>query len=246
MKTKLHFARFEFKYILPRSLRDQVESETRFFLEFDPFVAERRHHRYFVRSLYFDDPAFTSFHDKLDGLHTRSKFRVRTYADNPEEQAPVFLEIKGRHNNLVLKHRVQLDTRERPLNEVGNSLERRILSSAPDTPVREPFEYELFRKRIMPVALIDYWRRPYLSKYDPEFRLTFDEELSATKCQTLFPGYQATRKALLQGYTVLEVKFRYHIPSWFHRIILSYQLQRISISKICVGIETLGLAHADA
>jgi len=105
VSSPLHFARFEFKYILGAQKRREVESDLLYFLEYDPFVEHRDNHRYFVRSLYFDDPNFTAFHDKIDGLHSRSKFRLRTYAFDSKETAPIFLEIKGRHNNLVFKHR---------------------------------------------------------------------------------------------------------------------------------------------
>ena len=44
----------------------------------------------------------------------------------------------------------------------------------------------------------------------------------------------------------MEVKFRYHIPSWFHRIIQSYELRRVSISKICAAMETLEMAERPA
>jgi hypothetical protein len=48
-------------------------------------------------------------------------------------------------------------------------------------------------------------------------------------------------RALVPGYTVMEVKFRYHMPSWFHRIIQAFELRRVSISKICTGTQALGL-----
>ena len=243
MKTKLHFARFELKYVLPKALRDEVERELQFFLEFDPYVENRPDHKYFVRSLYFDDPVFSSFHEKHDGLHTRSKFRVRTYTDDPNDTTPSFLEIKGRHNNLVFKHRVPLQTNGSGILESGEDFTNKIMEIADQSPVKNQFEYEIYRKQILPVALVDYWRRPYISKYDPEFRLTFDERLYGTETQSLFPVSGDTRRALVQGYTVLEVKFRHHIPSWFHRVIQSFQLQRVSISKICEAVETLELTE---
>ena len=89
--------------------------------------------------------------------------------------------------------------------------------------------------------LIDYYRRPYISKYDPEFRVTFDEQLYATRTESLHPPEYAPRRSVLKGFTIMEVKFRFHVPSWFHRIIQSYELHRISVSKICSGIETFGL-----
>ena len=44
-KTKLHFSRFEFKYVLPKDMRDEVESELQHFVELDDMEAEIRSHR---------------------------------------------------------------------------------------------------------------------------------------------------------------------------------------------------------
>jgi len=241
--TKLHFARFEFKYILHKKLRDEVESELQYFMGFDPFVEDKPDYRYFVRSLYFDDPAFSCYYDKTDGLRTRSKFRLRTYTETPEDTiVPRFLEIKGRHNNLVYKHRVQCDLNGNQAHIAGDQLSRKIIANTDPAPVANQFQYELYLKQLTPVVLIDYLRRPYISKYDPEFRLTFDEELRGTSTARLFPTSTETGRAILPGYTIMEVKFRYHVPSWFHRIIQSFELQRVSISKMCKGVEICGLA----
>jgi len=239
----LHFARFEFKYILPAQKRQEVEGDMRFFLEYDPFVADRPDHRYFVRSLYYDDPVYSAFHNKIDGLHSRSKFRLRTYSRELEETVPMFLEIKGRHNNLVFKHRASVNKDENDWAVLKNhQLSEILLKQTEASAVRDQFEYELLRKQLSPVALIDYQRRPYISKYDPSFRVTFDERLMATQTQCLFPGVRYSAKNIMAGYTVLEVKFRHHLPSWFHRIIQTHELRRVSISKICSGMETLGMA----
>ncbi|MDX8390837.1 MAG: polyphosphate polymerase domain-containing protein [Mariprofundaceae bacterium] len=244
-KSKLHFSRFEFKYILPKRLRDQLESELQYFLKFDPYVEAQPDRKYFVRSLYFDDPSLTAFHDKHDGILSRSKFRIRTYTSEREEDIPCFLELKGRHNNLVYKHRVEIEKNSlSTLRRIeGKAVAEHLLKHAGTSMVRDQFEYNLLRKHLYPVALIDYQRRPYISKYDPEFRLTFDDSLHCTQTTALFPNSHERQRQMLSGYTVMEVKFRYHIPSWFHRIIQSFELQRVSISKICEGIETLGIAE---
>jgi hypothetical protein len=240
---KLHFARFEFKYLLSSQLRKELESELKYFLEFDPYVVKQPHHQYFVRSLYFDDPSYSAFFDKVDGIHTRSKFRVRTYTKVPGDGTPQFLEIKGRYNNLVLKHRVQLESSGLTGDVRSDQLSKDLLQLVPSSAVGQKFEYELFRKQLRPVALVDYLRRPYISRFDPEFRLTFDSDLSTTMTRSLFPDSQERVRKMLPGYTVMEVKFRRTIPAWFHRLIQAYELRRVSISKICKAMESLELAQ---
>ena len=242
--SPLNFARFEFKYILSAAKRARLERDLLYFLEYDPFVEHRENHTYYVRSLYYDDPAFTAFHDKIDGLHSRSKFRVRTYSQTFDDAIPIFLEIKGRHNNLVFKNRTPVLTKEENWMDIkGSDLSEAILSRTEQCAVREEFQYNLYRKRIVPVALVDYERRPYLSRYDPSFRITFDEMLSTTRSAGLFPSNGQTSKKVIAGYTVMEVKLQNRLPSWFHRVVQTHELQRISISKIVTSMETLGLAH---
>ena len=107
----------------------------------------------------------------------------------------------------------------------------------------DQFQFGILKRRLAPVGLIDYQRRPYVSKYDPTFRITFDEQIAAFNADNIFPESRAQGRDVLSGYTVLEVKFHHHMPSWFHRVIQAHQLKRVSISKICSGMEVLGLAH---
>ena len=231
-----HFDRFEFKYLLNAKLRNDFESELLAFMDLDPYVDKQQHSEYFVRSLYFDTPQLQCFYDKVDGLKRRHKFRVRTYTDTPSPETPQFLEIKGRYNQFVFKHRVELEYQD-------ESLERRLRHQALNSTVIEQFQFEYFKRQIRPVALIDYWRRPYISKYDPEFRLTFDHRLQATATRELSPHEGEDRREFLSGYTVMEVKFKRQFPAWFHGLLQAYELERLSISKICRGMEALGIAE---
>lgn len=225
-------------------MRLELESELRYFLEFDPYVRSQPNHQYHVRSLYFEDPHNSCFYDKVNGLHSRSKFRVRTYTKDQKIATPQFLEIKGRFNNLVFKHRSPVNPQLCVCDEYGDSLVCKLLKAVDPSEVRHKFEYELYRKRLSPIALVDYTRRPYVSRFDPEFRLTFDSELQGTRTKSLFPNGGARQsRSLLPGYTVMEVKFRRQIPSWFHRLIQAYELRRVSVSKICHAMEALGIAE---
>jgi hypothetical protein len=237
--ARLHFLRFEFKYVMPRSVRDEVEAELRHFVELDPYVQAQPGHQYLVRSLYFDDLHYSCYREKCDGVHTRSKFRIRTYGRDPAVASPWFLEIKGRYNNLVFKHRTPF-TGEFDRRAAGEELCRATVRHAAPGTVRDEFEFQLYRRLLRPVVLVDYLRRPYFSKFDPDFRLTFDSELTAARAAALFPR-DATLRAVLPGYTIMEVKFRHHVPSWFHHVLQTYELRRRSISKICAGMEALGV-----
>ena len=70
--------------------------------------------------------------------------------------------------------------------------------------------------------------------------MTFDDNLRGTATGQLFPGPADRSIRVLPGYTILEVKFRYHLPKWFHRLIQSTELRRVSISKFCACMKALG------
>jgi len=245
MQTKLDFSRFEFKYILRDRLRRDLEGELGYFMELDPFVSAARRQMYFVRSLYFDDAQLTSYYEKTDGVMVRSKYRLRTYTDKRDEGSSLFLEEKGRYNSLVYKHRVPLPwSLVDSLDEgAGRFIEElmRINAESPRAVVNR-FLFDSLRRGLRPKALIDYERRPYVSRYAPDFRVTFDERLASTVSERVFNPQAARRRLTLPGYSIVEVKFGRHIPAWFHRLIQFYELRRISVSKYCKGMERLGLA----
>ena len=244
MKPKLHFSRFEFKYVLSRDARRELESELGFFMALDPYVSERRHQRYFVRSLYFDDEVYSNYYEKIDGVMCRRKYRIRTYTDSKEEECVIFLEVKGRYNALVYKHRVELPRHIVHALENGpREFTDEMVKLAGTDELVTAFVFDCFRMRLEPRLLVDYERRPYVSKYAPDFRVTFDESLESTVTGRLFTGPTDRRRVFLPGYSVVEVKFKRHIPAWFHRLIQSYELQRVSVSKYCKGMERTGLAE---
>lgn len=243
MVAKLHFLRFEFKYVLAADLRREIESELNYFVQLDPYVGSRADRKYLVRSLYFDDPGYSCYFQKVQGDLHRAKFRLRTYSRDPAEHCATFLEIKGRHNALVFKHRTPLTRGAAGRFSPGErGVTDAILERAVEGPVLDRFRYEVPRKQLRPLMLIDYQRRPYVSKYDAEFRLTFDDSLQATRTESLYQAPWEPTRDVLRGYTIMEVKFRHAVPSWFHRILQSYNLRRQSVSKICKGMEAWQLS----
>ncbi len=237
-KVQEHFLRYEFKYILATEKKEHIESELSHFMQLDPFVEQFKNKKYLVRSLYFDDPVYSFYYEKTDGLMHRQKFRIRTYATEYNANIPVMLELKGRYNNFVYKHRTVI---EHSSDNIHNVFTLLSCLDKDENPVSQQFIYDRFRKKIKPVMLIDYQRRAFQSKYDYEFRITFDGDLYGMQTEQLFPDDHLFRRKLLDGYTIMEVKFRKHVPPWFHRIMIKYQLNRISVSKYCTGMESTSL-----
>lgn len=235
------FYRYEFKYFLSLSLRQTVENEVSHFMSYDGHVHEELENAYFVRSLYFDNDGSDHFYEKIDGVRERSKFRIRTYEKKFEPEIPVFLEEKNRDGDHVDKHRIEINPDHLEFFcDPDRIWELNWLYS--DIPLVDRFIFTSVRRLLKPRVLVDYIRRPYVSSYDMNFRVTFDSQLMAASAQNLHPDSSTNWLHSMAGYTVMEVKFHRRIPAWFHRIIQSNDLKRLSFSKFVKGMETSGLA----
>ena len=236
------FARYEFKYILNQPLREEIEAEVCNFMSYDGHVDPEQDNTYKVRSLYFDNVQAAHYYEKTEGVKTRRKFRIRTYAERYLQGLPIFLEEKGRHNERTYKRRIPISIDHVPLFSDPEEGFVRLLDIYPLQQLVETFVFDRIRRRILPMVLIDYVRRPYTSVFDGNFRLTFDSHLTAIATNELFPDEGSRCLQCVAGKTILEVKFDRRIPAWFHRILQAYDMRRLSISKFCKGMEVCGLA----
>jgi hypothetical protein len=235
------FARYEFKYLLSFEQRKIIEEEISHFMEFDGHVHKELENSYFVRSLYFDTEDAINYYEKIDGVGARRKFRIRTYNQEHEDDLPIYLELKGRQIERTFKQRIAIKKEHLPL-LTDPQRHYEFLDYFPGNWLAERFVFESHRKRLKPLLLVDYIRRPYTSEFDLNFRVTFDDCLQAVAVDQLFVGQDQSWKTHLPGYTILEVKFHRRIPAWFHRILQAYNMRRISISKFCKGMEACNLA----
>ena len=237
------FARYEFKYLLRSELFHKLVEEIAHFMEYDGYVHPELNDSYFVRSLYFDDDLATNYYEKIDGIKVRRKFRIRTYEVTAEQEAPIYLEEKGRTIERTYKRRTQIMTDHLPLFYNPQLNSEQILKLYSGADLVESMVFNTLRKNLKPRVLVDYLRKPFTSEYDAHFRVTFDTALKASSVASLFPDSAANWIRAEAGYTILEVKFNRRIPAWFHKILQAYNMRRLSISKFCKGMEVCNLAQ---
>ena len=171
------FERYEFKYILEKDLRIIIERDVKNFMKLDAYAKQNQ--SYFVRSLYFDDPSFVNYFEKIDGIKLRHKFRLRTYTNEYNENIPIFLEVKGRINQRTYKKRLKIVKSDLIKFEGSDDLIK--LNKDINNDLLNFFMFEKLRKNIRPLVLTDYHRAPYISDYDRNFRVTFDKNLIIKK-----------------------------------------------------------------
>ena len=227
-----NFRRFEFKFLLTN---DQFNSIKHDLL---PYVNHDKHNKnnepYNVRSIYYDNPQYESANEKIDGLLFRYKYRLRTYASKNDKNALFFFERKGRFNNYVFKERT--DIKPNDIKYLNHSFRLK------NSDLLDRFYKDLIIKNLKPIIIIDYKRLAFFSKFSDEFRLTFDSDLTALESDEIFPKNFRT-VSLFPDKIVMELKFSHKIPIWFHKLIEKNNLTRVSISKVCSGLQRLGYVY---
>jgi hypothetical protein len=231
------FLRYEFKYFINSKISNEIFNQSLNFMKIDNFALNNKDKRYLVRSLYFDNGQYHNFFEKVDGIKIRKKFRLRSYDKNSDSKNPVFLEMKGRAQDRIIKKRVMIDKNDIKYFETLKNLDE-LNNKYKNTNLIKEFIYDVKKKNIKPKILIDYNRRPLINKFGLYFRLTFDSDLVTSKTSYLFENKKRFRFPLQYkpGNSILEVKFERSIPAWFHRIIQSNDLNRRSISKFVLGV----------
>ncbi|MFA6254825.1 MAG: polyphosphate polymerase domain-containing protein [Patescibacteria group bacterium] len=233
-KFKLHFQRFEFKYQASLDLVEGIIPELLKYMEWDPYAKNLPGNNYVVSSLYYDSVGLGCYYQKVDGDRTRKKLRVRFYDSDLKPEIPVFLEIKRKYDNVVIKDRLKL-TNEQAYDLLNNNKKLNLNFSQHDQETLNEFLWFKIFNGMMPQNMVMYNRKPLVSKVDPNFRVTLDYNL-----RTYLAGWISNKKEgklVNPGVVIIEVKFNNVLPFWFHSIIQRYNLDKRPFSKYCNSLE---------
>ena len=234
--------RYEYKYFVPVMHMNRLREMIQPFCDLDIYAEGMENDSYQVRSIYFDTPYLDYYTEKVEGIKHRKKLRLRGYNDGGEESM-TFLEIKRKYEDPIRKYRTPLTyhTAKMLLSE-GGDLEALVHNSkrypnAVDNARR--FFYHLYRAHLQPVVLVVYEREPWLGKWDPSIRITFDKNL----CSSAFPTIDGlfdnrNLRPALGDFFILEVKFNRYFPAWMKPVIGLLGLKRESASKYVISMDT--------
>lgn len=235
MNPELRFQRHELKYYLPGEIYPRLLRLIRPYMTLDPYLKRNGAKSYLVRSLYLDTDDLTTYHEKLAGSYHREKFRVRAYN---QERSAVYLEIKRKYNNVVIKDRASVQVDELPslldryggyrFNggqiEAGNDVIMRFVSLIPVLQLR-------------PILLIAYEREAYVDVFDESARLTLDRNLRYLPGRSHDLFYSGKDWFSVSRPCILEMKFNRVLPIFFKHIIQRLNLRAQAISKYCMCVE---------
>ena len=218
--------RHELKFFLNQGQYIELRTRLRQAMQRDE-NALRSGGEYYIRSLYFDDMLDSAMREKLAGVDSRDKFRIRVYN---ESDAVIKLECKHKQEGYIQKQSLSLSRDECDRLCAGDY---RFLYDR-----REPFARRMFAefavKRLRPVVIVDYWREPFVFPLQ-DVRVTFDRDVrTAYRGVELFDFSQPTYPAISGYDMVLEVKYNEYMPAYIRELLQTDTQVRSAISKYCL------------
>src|SRR3989338_4239017 len=211
-RIKLHFRRFEFKYLVSFDQKNLIASRLRSFMRLDPFADADS--GYSVTSLYLDSPNLKFYRENEAGLGNRKKILLRFYNDKPQV---TFREIKRKRQEVVYKDRI-------------------LTNGQSDSPVEKEIRFLTKMFHLRPTVWVRYRRQPWINPQN-NLRITFDSDIISANAKHSFNRNGLWFRPILPGYCIMEVKFDGKLPRKIFDILGKHFLIREALSKYRLAIE---------
>ena len=215
---------YELKFAADERQRRRVEEMAAELLLPDPHGKDGA---YRLSTLYLDTEDLAVYH--RDPLLDGTKYRIRRYDGEPR----CWLERKQRRGDRVSKQRSLLD-----------GIDLRLLNEEPrDSETDEAWFVGKVRSlRLRPICQIDYERRAYYHAVaGAPGRLTLDRCIAGRPAGAFAFDPEVPTTAVLEGITIVEVKFRGELPLALKRIVNESALAPTGISKYRRVVRSLSL-----
>ena len=183
---------------------------------------------YIIRSLYFDTIYDDDFFEKLEGIETRRKIRLRIY--DPKHNFAM-LEMKQKQGASQRKRSLKMSKQDAEALIRG---EYDVLLHYEEEFAREC--YGLMQTRCYrPKTIVQYNRKAYIAK-ENKIRVTFDNNIVATETNfDLFSENLVMYPVLDKFNVVLEVKFNGFLLDYIRQFINSINKSELSVSKYALA-----------
>jgi SPX domain protein involved in polyphosphate accumulation len=257
------FRRFEDKYIIPKSFREELSKLLVKHLKTD--YPEKDTKFTTMKSVYFDSSSLDMVKHHMSKASDRFKIRTREYGPNGKlnKSDYTFLEIKAKHGDITDKFRIKVPKLDLDNFKKGIPITPTIPLAKMNSNIALPElvkrvadinqALELFHLR--PSCETQYNRRAYVdgAAHDAGLRVTFDEEVEYKVLDViptqisneLHKGHDTEDGCALMGmvenynpkdHMILEVKHHGAVPDWLTKFLNDNQLQKTQFSKYCYSI----------
>lgn len=220
--------RHEYKFLISSASAQLLKHRLPSVMSRDPHAGATG--QYTIRSLYFDDPEYSAYNEKMAGIGDRIKYRIRYYNYDTDV---IRLEKKEKHGDLTRKTGCAITLAD------ALCLQNGAGRSCPDTDGK--LVAELCRQityGLKPSVLVDYDRTPFVCSAG-QTRITLDENIRTKPyCPQLLAPKGAMIPVLEDGQAVLEVKFNDFLPGYLAEVLADIPKANLAISKyvLCISL----------
>ena len=194
--------RHEYKHEITAYDRFVLRDRLRAICRPDPYAIEGK---YFIRSLYFDNLDDMALREKIDGVNSREKFRIRYYNG---DTSFIHLEKKSKFNSLGTKSQALLSVEEAQ-RIVDGDLGWMMRS---DRPLVQELYTKMTVQGLQPKVIVDYTREPFV--FGPgNVRVTFDYNIRTGLKSVDFLNPNCVTVPVQGDPIILEVKWDGFLPS---------------------------------
>lgn len=196
------FKRYEMKYLLSSWQKDALCAAMM------PYMEPDEYGRSSIMNIYYDTPDHLLIRRSLEKPVYKEKLRLRSYGIASADTG-VFIELKKKYKGIVYKRRISAGE-----SEAMNYLNRGIPLQQDNQILREIEYFRSFYRELKPSMVISYEREAYRGIFQPELRMTFDENiLWREEALSLRVGPYGT-SILKRGQVLLEIKVSGAMPLW--------------------------------
>jgi hypothetical protein len=218
MSDQMVFNRYELKYLISRSQREILEQAM------EGHMTADIHAHSTILSLYLDTPDYLLVRRSIEKPFYKEKLRLRSYG-LAEPDTPIFVELKKKYDSIVYKRRIAMTAQQ--ADDYLHTHE-----TPADSQISREIDYCLQHyENLSPKVLLSYERDAYYGADDPNFRITFDENILWRDYDTdLTSGIYGT-PLLAEWQSLMEIKTSGAIPLWLVRVLSENHIYRTSFSK---------------
>ena len=237
---RMQTQRFEMKYVVNEATAQDIRCFVDHYLDLDEFGIGRPYDAYPVNSLYLDSGELETFQQWVRADRNRFKLRLRFYDEDPD--TPVFLEIKRRVLECILKQRCSLKKPALDYVMAGQVPPPDLVFSRDPKAQRalHDFIQAVLRLQARPVLLVTYLREAYLDLRNNAVRVTLD------RCVRMSPrarlDFSLRMDEFVQPFgdrVIVEIKFTNRFPGWAGQMVQTLGLRREGAAKYCEGVANL-------